>query len=129
MFVNEGGDEESGDGDQEATLFVGGLSALAAPAPSPIPVFNELNANVPSTSATPAPYVERGPYALTEAPPMGLGIAAGTTVTLFLGTFDNDSSNTFGEYMFVDDVALMGFQPQGPINGSAEQMHARAAGP
>lgn len=129
MFVNEGGDENVPDGDQEGTLFVGGLSALAAPAPSPIPVFSELNATVPSTAASSASYVERGPYALTEAPPVGLGIASGTTVTLFLGTFDEDSSNTFGEYMFVDDVALMGFAPQGPTNGNAELMHARTAGP
>lgn len=31
MFVNEGGDESGNFGDQEATLFSGGLSALAAP--------------------------------------------------------------------------------------------------
>jgi hypothetical protein len=111
LFANEGGDEEATDGDQEGTLFVGGLSALAAASPSPISVFSDLNATVPVVTPT-ATYVQKGPFALTLAPPMGLGIAAGTTVTLFLGTFDNDSSNTFGEYMFVDDVSLMGFLPQ-----------------
>jgi hypothetical protein len=126
MFVNEGGDESGNFGDQEATLFTGGLSALAAPSPAPIIVFDELNASVPSTTASPAPYVQRGPYALTLAPPMGLGIAPGTTATLFIGTFDDGPSNKFGEYMFVDDVSLMGFVPQAPTAGSALLMQSRA---
>jgi len=121
MFVNEGGDESPNDGDQEATLFIGGLAALAASSPAPINVFNELNATVPVTGAAPSPYVERGPYALTEPSPMGLGIAPGTTVTLFVGTFDDGPSNKFGEYMFVDDVSLTGFVPQAPVAGNALQ--------
>jgi hypothetical protein len=128
MFVNEGGDESTGFGDQEATLFVGGISALASAAPSPISVFNELNANVPAAGAASAAYVERGPYALTEAPPMGLGIAPNTTVTLYVGTFDDGPSNKFGEYMFVDDVSLMGFVPQGQISGTPVLTHARLPG-
>jgi hypothetical protein len=128
MFVNEGGDESANRGDQEATLFVGGLSALALPSPAPIPVFNDLNATVPTTSSPNGPYVKRGPYALTLASPMGLGIAPGTTVTLFIGTFDNGPSNVFGEYMFVDDVSLMGFLPQAPTNGNALLMQARSSG-
>jgi hypothetical protein len=128
VFVNEGGDESGNFGDQEATLFAGGLSALAAPAPAPIIAFQELNASVPSTTATPAPYVQRGPYALTLAPPMGLGLTPGTTATLFLGTFDDGPSNKFGEYMFVDDVSLMGFVPQAPTNGGAQLMKERLPG-
>jgi hypothetical protein len=111
MSVKEGGDESAGFGDQEAVIVNGGLSALAA-APSPIPVFSELNATVPTPTSSPGAYVKKGPFALTLAPPMGLGISSGTTVTLFIGTYDNGPSNTFGEYMFVDDVSVMGFLPQ-----------------
>jgi hypothetical protein len=112
LAVREGGDESTGFGDQEAVIVTGPVSALAAAAPSPIPVFSELNATVPSQTASQAPYVKKGPFALTLPPPMGLGIPIGTTVTLFLGTYDNGPSNTFGEYMFVDDVSVMGFLPQ-----------------
>jgi hypothetical protein len=129
LFVNEGGDESSGFGDQEATLFSGSQSALALAAPSPIPVFNELNANVPTATSSSAAYVKKGPFALTLAPPMGLGIAPGTTVTLFLGTFDDFPSNKFGEYMFVDDVSVMGFLPQAPTNGNALLMRSHLSGP
>jgi hypothetical protein len=112
LAVQEGGDESSGFGDQEAVLFNGGLSALAVAAPSPIPVFSELNATVPAPTTSPGAYVNKGPYALTLAPPMGLGIPIGTTVTLYVGTYDDGPSNTFGEYMFVDNVAVMGYLPQ-----------------
>ena len=71
LFVNEGGDESAGFGDQEATLFTGSQSALALAAPSPIPVFNELNANVPTATSSPAAFVKKGQFALTLAPPMG----------------------------------------------------------
>jgi hypothetical protein len=114
LAVKEGGDESGITfGDQEATLFKGGLTALAGAAPpSPIPVFAELNATVPTSTSSPAAYVKKGPFALTLAPPMGLGLSVGTTVTLFVGTYDNGSSNTFGEYMLVDDVSVLGFLPQ-----------------
>jgi hypothetical protein len=121
MFVNEGGDEDAGFGDQEATLFVGGLSALAAAAPAPISLFNELNATVPSATSSPAAYTQKGPFALTEAPPMGFGITPGTTVTLFVGTFDDGPSNKFGEYMFVDDVSVTGFLPLPGAGGALLQ--------
>jgi hypothetical protein len=113
LAVKEGGDESGITfGDQEATLFRGGLTALAGAAPSPIPVFAELNATVPTPTTSPAAYVKKGPFALTLAPPMGLGLPIGTTVTLFVGTYDNGSSNTFGEYMLVDDVSVLGYLPQ-----------------
>jgi hypothetical protein len=121
LFVNEGGNESGlGFADQEATIFVGGISALAAASPAPISVFQELNTQfpTPAPTGTPAPagigtWVQRGPFNLTQAP---YNLTAGQTVTLFLGTFDESPSvNGFGEYMFVDDVTVVGI----PVSASS----------
>jgi hypothetical protein len=112
LNVNEGGYEQAGDGDdQEATLFIGGISALSG-SPSPIPVFSELNAYYktspapnPSTSPNLSTYQPRGPYTLST---INAALTPGTTVTLFLGTYDNEPSYTYGEFMLVDDVSVFG---------------------
>jgi len=107
LYVNEGGYEFAGSGDQEATLFIGGISALAG-SPSPIPVFSELNAYPsPNPSASPnlSVYQERGPYTLST---INSALTPGTTVTLFLGTYDNEPSYKYGEFMLIDDVSVIG---------------------
>jgi len=107
MNVNEGGYESSiAYGDQEAYLFMGGASALTAES-SPIQLFSELNTQ--SYSQTPADvgnWTERGPYTLTGT--NGLGLTAGQTVTLFIGTYDNGPSTHYGEYILIDDVSVLG---------------------
>jgi hypothetical protein len=102
LYVNEGGNESTGYGDQEAMLFAGTIADLATA--SPIEVFSELNVQ---TAASPAGtgWVSRGPYNITQAP---YGLTPGSTATLFLGTFDGYPSSTYGEYMFVDDVSVFG---------------------
>jgi hypothetical protein len=102
LEVNEGGYESKvAYGDQEATLFAGTIADLNTA--TPIPVFDELNTQY-STGYV-ASWVARGPYALNGAP---YNLAAGTTATLFLGTFDTEPDSEYGEYMFVDNVSVFG---------------------
>jgi hypothetical protein len=103
VYVNEGGDESTPYGDQEATLFAGSNLTTA----TPITVFQELNTQNSMTETN--GYVLRGPYAITAAP---YGLAPGTVATLFLGTFDTEPSNKYGEYMMVDDASVVGI-PEG----------------
>jgi hypothetical protein len=102
VYVDEGG-YESGVagkyGDQEATLFAGTNLATA----TPISVFEELNTQYGGTATN--GYVLRGPYALTAAP---YNLVPGTIATLFLGTYDSEPGNKYGEYMFVDDASVVG---------------------
>jgi hypothetical protein len=107
LYVNEGGDEGFGSGDQEATLFIGGVSALASP--SPIPVFQDDTTQ--TAQASPGPYTAgtwsiRGPYTLSS---LNSGLTPGTTVTLFLGSYTYSTSTyKYSMYMFVDDVSVFG---------------------
>ena len=90
MNVNEGGYESKPSyGDQEADLFVG------------------------SNTDT---YTAKGPYALTGAP---YSLSAGQTVTLFIGTYDSEPDAKYGEYMLVDNVAVVGT----PVTASAVRHH------
>ncbi len=110
LYVNEGGDEGFGSGDQEATLFVGGVTALNNP--SPIPVFQDDNIQ-PSPAPAAGVWIQKGPYTLST---LNSALTPGTTVTLFLGSYTySTSSYKFSEYMFVDDVSVSGI----PLSGTA----------
>jgi hypothetical protein len=110
VYVNEGGYESGVPGkygDQEATLFAGTNLGTA----TPITVFQDLNTSYPPSTATNG-YVLRGPYALTGAP---YNLVPGTTATLFLGTYDSEPSNKYGEFMEVDDASVVGI-PETPVS-------------
>lgn len=113
MNVNEGGYESKPSyGDQEADLFVGSNTSG-----TPIPLFDELvtQAGQASNTATDT-YTAKGPYALTGAP---YSLSAGQTVTLFIGTYDSEPDAKYGEYMLVDNVAVVGT----PVTASAVRHH------
>ncbi len=104
-YVEEGGYESASTstktyGDQEADIFAGPVSNVASEQPT-LSLFNELNTQM-TAGYTPA-YVQKGPYDL-----IAMGFTPGQTVTLLFGTYDTSPSHKYGEYMFVDDVAVSG---------------------
>jgi hypothetical protein len=117
LYVDEGGYESNSAttiyGDQEATLFAGPMSAMASA--SPIPLFSELNTYEQNMSAETG-YTEKGPYALTGAP---YNLAAGSTATLYIGTFDSDPSTKYGEWIEADDVSITGTTVSANARGPA----------